>query len=222
MRNKVVVSIAVGVAIVLWVARRFWLTWLFLSRGVQWFVRHLPKLRLPTRGVRKTLAWDAWGLLKPGDILISESPLGLSALFTPGWDHAALCVAGAKHLDGRQIAEMTIDGFDVVTWEAFCGHSRRVLICRCEDWDAEYCRSVIEVCMSMKGLEYDTAFEMNNVRLTCAELVTESDFKKRLKFTPGVAIGIGRPFVAPQHILDAANVTIVWDSRGKLFGKTKR
>jgi len=160
-------------------------------------------------------------LLRPGSILLSLSPLGLSSIFTWGWDHAALCVGHEANV--VSIAEMTGRGFGLVSWNRLCDKARRVLILECDDFDAEYRVSVAEACLRIgwKQPKYDHQAEAGDDKLTCAELPIAADFEGRLDIEPLTERLTGNRTYWPQQLLDADNVSVAWDSAWKLHGKVK-
>lgn len=185
-----------------------------------WFIRNvLPKLHLPTGGVRKELRADGKKLLKPASIILTKSPLGLSAMLTRGWDHAAICVGHEANV--VSIAEMTAKGFGIVSWNKICDHARRVLILECDDFDDEYRAKVVEKCLSFAGRSYDYQFEAGDENLDCVELPISSDFDGRISLNPLLVRMTGTKTFWPQQLLDAPNMSVAWDSDGILKGKVK-
>jgi hypothetical protein len=161
--------------------------------------------------------------LRTGDILVSVSAIGVSSIFTPGFDHAALVLGADPDAHLAAIGEMTRHGFGVVTWREFCNHSRRVLICRCTDFENDYLAEMVARCMKVgHSAAYDMQAEQGDHELTCAELVYEADVERRLKIKPWRPWWSLAEVLTPQQLLDASNVSVVWDSAGKLFGKVKR
>lgn len=193
------------------------------SRPVVWGVREvLPRLRFPTWGIPQDLQARGKRHLRTGDILLSASAIGLSSILTPGIDHAAFVLGAEPEAHIAAIGEMTRHGFGIVTWCEFCDHSRRVLICRCEDFEAEYIAEMVAHCMKVgHGAAYDMQVEQGDDELTCAELVYEADFDRRIKVKPWRPWWSLAEVLTPQQLLDADNVRVIWDSAGKLLGKVK-
>jgi hypothetical protein len=148
-------------------------------------------------------------VLQEGDIIVSNSPIGLSSWLTWGIDHAARCVA--VHPGYVAIAEMTIWGFAIVTFASLCQHARRVVILRTQGSDRSYVLACLMLTWSFERCGYDTRFIHGNLAKSCAELVTESDDGNRLGIVPKTCWFTGRKFVTPQQILDA-KVNRVWGS----------
>ena len=196
--------------------------WIMHTRPCIWCVRNIvPNLRLPwRRGVPKDVRPAGKKMLRPGSFLLSLSPFGLSSLVTRGWDHAALCVGAEANVVA--IAEMTRRGFGVVSWNKFCDHARRVLILECDDFDDDYRIEVVAQCLSYRRVGYDFQFEADDQELTCAELPYQSDFDGRLGIVLEPLWLTGKLCIKPQQILDAVNVSVTWDSAGRLDGKVKR
>jgi hypothetical protein len=193
------------------------------SRPVAWGVREvLPRLRFPTWGVPQGLRARGKRNLRTGDILLSVSAIGLSSILTPGFDHAALVLGAEPDAHLSAIGEMTRHGFGVVTWREFCNHSRRVLICRCTDFEEGYIAEMVARCIKVGHVAaYDMQAEQGDKELTCAELVYEADFARLLKIKPWRPWWSLAEVLTPQQLLDAGNVIVVWDSAGKFFGKVK-
>ena len=191
-------------------------------QSIDWFLLHgLPRIRIPFApyGVERSLRDAGRRLIRPGHLLFSWSPLGLSSLLTRGVDHAALCV----EVDGPDIniAEMNRDGFNTLGFDTFCSHSRRVLICKCKDFTESYIQEVIRKCWTFQDVVYDTSHDPRNRRLNCAELDALSDFDGRIDYTTVKSIFFEYPLITPQCLLDAPNVEVVWDSAGKFLGMVK-
>lgn len=187
-------------------------------------MRHiLPKLRVPfwPYGVSLWRIDEGRKVLRVGDFLLTISPLGASSMFTPGWDHAAICVAGEKEYF-LAIAEMTAKGFGVVTWRMFCRHARRVLICRCDDFTGEYAEKVAAHAVQYRETAYDMQFEVGDKELTCVEMPVNADYAGWLNIKPKTSKLTGQRYYTPQMLLDCPNVSVAWDSAGKLKGKVKR
>jgi hypothetical protein len=144
----------------------------------------------------------------------------LSSLITIGWDHAALCVGHDGPLVA--IAEMTSDGFSVTGFHPFCNHARRVLILRCDDFDPEYAERVVAKCLTFEDSEYDTQHEWGDGELDCGELPAKSDYEGRLELPLRYNPLTGDDLVFPGDLLRCENVTVIWDSAGKLKSKVKR
>jgi len=177
-----------------------WLARVILPR-VRW---RLHKPRLKPEVIDKGRKY-----LRAGDIIVSRKTGYLGSTLTPGyWKHAALIMEDSVV---PYIAEMTAKGFGLVSFNEAC-YADRVAIIRCDDWDDDYCKKVTDQCLSFEGLAYDTAFTLGVASLYCSELVYEADFEHRLLADLSDLRGLGKQYISPQDIAEAANVFVVWDS----------
>ena len=177
-----------------------WLARVILPR-VRWRI-HEPRLKLEVYGKGQKY-------LRAGDIIVSRKTGYLGSALTPGyWKHAALIVEDSS---APYIAEMTAKGFGLVRFDEVC-HADRVAVIRCDDWNDDYCKKVVRRCLSFEGLTYDTMFTLGVASLYCSELVYEADFEHRLLVDLSDLHGLGKQYISPQNIAEAANVFVVWDS----------
>ena len=149
-------------------------------------------------------------VLKPGDVILTKDKWKLTSLLIPGeFCHAALCVA---KFNEWEISEMTHNNYCKSTFFDICKESTRVMILRCDDWDDGYISRVIAHCKTFVGAKYDVEFTLGVKALYCSELIILSDPDARLKVSYRDALGLGRPYISPMGILNAKNITVVWDS----------
>jgi hypothetical protein len=153
-------------------------------------------------------------LLQPGDIILTNDAWKLTSFLIPGqWTHAALCVTRDSEFE---IAEMTHTNFTRSTFFDLCKEATRVMILRCQEWDAEYIPKVIQKCLSFSRAQYDIRFCQGPEALYCSELIVESDFEHRLKASNEDILGLGMPYVSPTGISLADNVVVIWDSDNEI------
>lgn len=153
--------------------------------------------------------------------------------------HAALCVGKrdpkvpdqeyARILplpnqgSGLEVVEMTHLDFTFSDFFDICKESDRVIIFDCDDWDELFKKRVIEAALSLKLAAYDSAFGLGIKTLYCSELIYQSDKiagngQGRLKCSIEDLMGLGKPYISPDGLLCADNVTVVWDSKNELTG----
>jgi len=190
--------------------------WLLCSVVCQWFIaKCLPHLRFDWLGrdIPRAKIAEGFALLRRNDVILTVSTVGLSALLTRGFDHAARCLSVWPTF--AVIGEMTIKGFGDVTWTTLCRHARRVVILRTRGEDALYVSNCVHRCWALQKAEYDTKFTAGDHRKSCVELVTETDAGDRLGIVPRRNWLTGLPYVTPQQLL-TANMDVIWDSDGVL------
>jgi hypothetical protein len=110
---------------------------------------------------------------------------------------------------------MVSSGWRIVRFFDVCSASR-VVILRCDGWDAEYTDRVIVNGLSFKGTAYDRQFGLGSWLLSCAELIWHSDDKKLADVELSDLLGL-RKYITPQDYYDAAmdpgkNIRVIWDS----------
>ena len=199
-----------GLFAALWTCRWKIATWMMGLTAYHWTARViLPRVRWRFRkpNLPAMTRITGWSKLRPGDFLLSRKRGYLNALLTPGyWKHAGLV------LDNGFIAEMTANGFGLVSFDEFC-HADRVAAFRCLDWDEEYIRKVvIPTCLSFENKDYDDLFELGVKALYCSELIYESDPERRLDVNLSDLKGLGRQYVSPQDLAEIRNGQKVWNS----------
>jgi len=184
-------------------------------------VHVMPFLRLnpyytSIRGWKYTRGYR---LLRPGDIILSKDRWKLLSFLVPGdFPHATLCIAKGPD-EEFEVAEMTHLHYTKSTFFDICKEADRVVILRCRDWDDAYIRTVIHTCMSFENAKYDPTFSADTDTLYCSQLVIASDPEKRLKVKPFKLPGAGTECYSPTCILNAENVTLIWDSNNEIQTK---
>lgn len=149
--------------------------------------------------------------IENGDIICVIDTKKLTTYLIPGmFSHAALVVEkGAEW----EISEMTHRNYTKSTFFDICKEADRVVVLRCNDWDLDYIKNtVIPNARAMDGAKYDVSFELGVKMLYCSELVYLSDSERRLKVDLSDLIGLGQPYISPDGLYYAKNVTVVWDS----------
>ena len=178
-------------------------------------LRILPYMRFSNyyTDIRGWTYKRGYRLLRPGDIILSTDRHKLLSYMVPGdFAHAALCVDKGGDVE-FEVAEMTKSHFTRSTFYDVCKEADIVVILRCLDWDPAYVRKVIEKCRSFEGVQYDVTFSPETDKLYCPQLITASDVENRLDVQPDALPFLGRPYVSPTCLYEAANVEVIWDSR---------
>lgn len=183
------------------------------SKPYRWFVlKVLPYIRFTTyyTSLRGWKFYRGYKHLQPGDILLTTDRKKLTSLLIPGeFTHAALCID--KNTEW-EISEMTHSNYTKSHFFDLCKESDRIVILRCNDWDADYITKVIRKCKSFENAKYDVEFGLGIESLYCSELVYQSDYEKKLIIELDDLVGIGQPYISPTGLYEAKNITIVWDS----------
>jgi len=189
------------------------LNWLLSGKTYAWLLKYvIPYIRFTMYYslFPGTKYHEAYALLEPGDIIVTDDHRKLTSLLIPGvWAHAALCVGKDKVFE---VAEMTHKDFTKSTFFDVCKESERVAIYRCKDFDPAYIEQMIEVCKSFEGAKYDNVFDLNVEALYCSELVWQADFESRLQVKLDDLVGLGRQYISPTGLTKAANVVCIYDS----------
>lgn len=189
--------------------------WVMQSKIYRWLLRKIiPIVRFSlyypkSDGIKYNEAYD---LLQPGDIILTNDSLKLTSLLIPGeWSHAALCVSKDKRFE---VAEMTHEDYVKATFFKLFHEADRVAIlrCPCISQDKEYLKLVIEKCRSFEGATYDQAFELGVTALYCSELVYQADFERRLNVNLEDLAGLGREYISPDGLFKSKNVVVVYDT----------
>ena len=151
-----------------------------------------------------------YNVIMPGDIILSKDKWKLTSLLIPGeFCHASLFL---QKYNEWEVSEMTHNNYCKSTFFDICREATRLVILRCDDWDEFYTKRVIAHCKSLQAAKYDIKFELGVKALDCSELIVASDPENRLKVDYRDALGLGRPYISPMGILNAKNITVVWDS----------
>lgn len=187
---------------------KFW-HWLLLKA--------IPFIRFSTQytKINGFQYWHAWGLLQPGDIILSKDNKKLTTLLIGGiWTHANFCLSiGDSMFPGYEIAQMTHLGYEKSMFFDVCKEADRICILRCVDWDKDYRKEVIKKCVSFEDSAYDTEFSLSNIKaFYCSELIWASDFEHRLDVDLSDLAGLGREYLSPDGLYKAKNVKVIYDS----------
>jgi hypothetical protein len=186
--------------------------WLWRTRLAKWFVRNVAPLQWrPCKGIRSKEAYKACiAAIRGGDTLNSLSKPTFGCACTPGqWTHSAICVGFFYGFP--MIAEMTGDGFDVVTLRSFMRHTREFIVTRGESVDFGYGCKMAAKAVTFRDVEYDKEFELGDNELSCSELPEAADFENRIIIEPSRLFD--QLVITPQDVADATNAGIVFDSR---------
>lgn len=191
------------------------------TRVYLWALKHvIPYIRFTTyyTSLRGWKYKRGYALLEPGDIILTHDKKKLTSMLIPGeFAHAALCVAKGHDVE-FEIAEMTHSDYTKSAFFDICKESDRVVIMRCEDWDADYTQQVINNCLSYSDAVYDPHFNfgdhfLRGVRaLYCSELIIVADTEKRLDVCYDDFAGIGQEYISPLGLYHAKNKQVIWDS----------
>lgn len=186
---------------------------LMQSRFYAWLlIKVIPYIRFTTyyATLRGWKYQRGYRLLQPGDIVLTTDKKKLTSLLISGeFTHAALCVDKGWEWE---ISEMTHTNYTKSTFFDLCKEADRVVIMRCPDFTGVYLGIVIMTCKKLAGAKYDTRFELGIASLYCSELVYQSDPERKLGCDLSDLVGIGRPYISPTGISQAANIKKVWDS----------
>jgi uncharacterized protein YycO len=160
---------------------------------------------------------DAYQYLYPGDIILTKDNKKLTTALIGGkWTHAALCVGiGARYKPGYEVAEMTHHGFTKSFFFDICKEADAICILRCNDWDKDYKKKVIENCLNLEGAKYDVEFSLSNIKaFYCSELIYACDSEKRLDVDLSDLAGLGREYLSPTGIYEAKNISVIIEIYG--------
>lgn len=207
--------------------RKKFLIWLMKTRFYKWLLLSIiPFVRFTTyyTSLRGDKYHMAYMMLRPGDIVLAVDKRKATSLLIPGvMTHASLCVARfgtLSYMLGFEMAEMTHHNFTKSHFFDICKEADRVVILRCFDFDDYYIERMIQKCMSFEAAHYDVAFSLGVDALYCSELVYQSDFERRLKVDLSDLAGLGRPYISPDGLAMAKNVTCIHDTDGLWDGLT--
>lgn len=174
----------------------------------------IPFIRLTTRypRLKGKHYHKAYSLLQAGDIILSADKWKLTGLLIPGKvDHAALFIGHGTD-QCPEIYEMTHKGFTKSHFFDTCKESDRVIILRCTDFEPWYVHEMISYIENYSHVGYDQMFELGVEALYCSELIYVADFEKRGKYNLEDLVGLGRPYISPQGLLDVENFKVIYDS----------
>jgi hypothetical protein len=150
--------------------------------------------------------------LQAGDIILSADKWKLTGLLIPGKvDHAALFIGHGTD-QYPEIYEMTHKGFTKSHFFDTCKESDRVIILRCTDFEPWYVHEMISYIENYSHVGYDQMFELGVEALYCSELIYVADFEKRGKYNLEDLVGLGRPYISPQGLLEVENFKVIYDS----------
>lgn len=189
------------------------IVWFTNTKFFYWLMIHVvPYIRFTTyytdfKGLQFI---NGYQRLKPGDIILTKDKRKLTTLLIGGeFTHAALCVNLGRPYE---IAEMTHNNYTKSFFFDICKESDRVVILRCRDFDKEYIKAMIAKCESFQDCKYDLSFDLGVKALYCSELVYQADFERRLKIDLSDIAGLGRKYISPTGLWEAANCDVVFDS----------
>ena len=187
--------------------------WLMGTRLYAWSLKHvIPYIRFSTyytsmRGVKYHQVYAA---IQPGDIILTTDDKKLTTLLIGGeFSHAAVCVSKDKKWE---VSEMTHSDYTKSTVADICFEATRVVVLRCKDFDQNYTKDFIGNIKAFEGTSYDVKFELGIEALSCAELVYEGDFRRRLDVSLEDVIGVGQLYISPTGLANAKNCTVVIDT----------
>lgn len=192
--------------------RRFKL-WLTETKLYSWALYNfIPYIRLTTyyTSMQGKVYHKLYEKLKPGHIILTLDKKKLTSFLIPGtFSHAGLCISKDQEWE---CSEMTHLDYTKSAFADMCFQSDRVVILECTEWDEEYTNKIIERCKDLDGTKYDIKFELGIKALSCAELVYEADYERRLTVSLEDVAGLGRLYISPDGLFKADNVIIVADS----------
>lgn len=147
--------------------------------------------------------------LEPGDIILTLDKKKLTTLLIPGdFSHAAMCVSKDKFWE---VSEMTHDDYTKSTFFDICKESDRVVILRASI-DQSLIEKAIEKCKTFQNAIYDSSFDLGVKSLYCSELIFQSYENNSLDASLEDFIGLGRPYISPQGLYSAKNLSVILDS----------
>jgi uncharacterized protein YycO len=147
--------------------------------------------------------------LKAGDIILTLDKKKLTTLLIPGdFSHAAMCVSKDENWE---VSEMTHDDYTKSTFFDICKESDRVVILRASV-NKDIILRAIEKCKTFKDARYDSSFDLGVKSLYCSELIYQSYENNSLGANLKDFIGLGRPYISPQGLYKAKNLSIILDS----------
>lgn len=172
----------------------------------------IPYIRMTTyyTSLRGWKYGRGYRLLQTGDILLAVDRKKLTTMLIGGeFTHAAVCVSYGSEWE---VSEMDHLGYVRSKFFDIAKEADRVVIMRCEDFDAAYTQAFAAECKSFDGALYNVTFDLSlGVKeLYCSELVYKSDFENRIKVTLDQLLG--RQYVSPTAYYHATNLKVVWDS----------
>jgi hypothetical protein len=189
------------------------LIWLMGTRFYSWLLLSvIPYIRFTTyyTSFRGWKYHRGYPLLRPGDIVLCKDKKKLTSLLVPGiFTHACQCVDVGSEWE---ISEMDHLGYVKSTFFDVCKESDRIVILRCNDYDADYTEKVIAKCKSLLGSPYNVEFKLGIPALYCSDLEYVSDIENRLQVSLEDLDELGRPYISPTGLYLAKNCTVVWDS----------
>lgn len=142
--------------------------------------------------------------MKPGDVLLSKSSGHLTNILIGGnFSHASLVI------DRDRIAEMTANGFDVVSVDKFCSQTTRICLLRLSPEDALYGQKMAQKAMEFDNAEYDLDFTLGVETLYCSELCYQADFEHRFRCDLSDLAGLGKPYISPVGLREAKGLEAI-------------
>lgn len=146
-------------------------------------------------------------VLQRGDIIFSKDRHKVVSLLIPGKvSHAALYISETEVIEATHLGVQTSTLFD------FFKESDFVIAGRCESFDTDYVERVIVKARQFIGKPYDASLTLGTNALYCSELIYQSDEEKRINYDLSDLIGLGRPYISPQGILEASNLKTVYST----------
>ena len=187
--------------------------WLMSTRLYKYLLFHvIPYIRFTTyyTSMRGRTYHKLYNVVKPGHILLTNDSKKLTTLLIGGdFSHAAFVVSK----DGDwEVSEMTHNNYTKSTVADLCFEADRVVVLECTKFDAAYTKKTIDKCKSFEGVAYDVQFEFGIEALSCAEMVYEADFERRLDANLEDVIGIGQLYISPTGLYNAKNVKVIFDT----------
>jgi len=107
------------------------------------------------------------------------------------------------------IYEMVSSGFQTTTVASFVTRYSSVAVTRCSGFTSAYAFKFIRNIMVYKGVPYDSAFNFSVESLYCSELVYRADVNHVIKCSTEDLLGLGKKYISPMGIFNAANMLLV-------------
>ncbi len=172
----------------------------------------LPYIRFSTyyTSMRGEKYHEVYQAIRTGDIILTTDNKKLTTFIIGGeFSHAAVCVSKDRKWE---VSEMTHTDYTKSTVADICFEATRVVVLRCDDFTKTYTKKFVEQVKSYEGTEYDIQFELGVTALSCAELVYEGDFERRLDISLEDVLGVGQEYISPTGLAKALNCTVVIDT----------
>lgn len=161
---------------------------------------------LPNNGTNPTKILKIATKLQLGDLIFSHNPSLFSLLIPGDVTHVGV------YIGGDDVAEMLPNGFHYNTIWNFCRRNKRVIVCRCNDFNQVYVTRFINNINQFKFHKYDFSFNFDVMELYCSEMVYLADDKRVIKCSLEDNLGVGQKFITPQGLLNASNISIIYDT----------